>query len=171
MEIKDTLALTISGFALFVAISSVLLNLRQWRLLHRPVVLVRLINPKAGNRGTPFELEVLNVGNRPALDVRMKVEEAALRRALDPSSKFPPDDIEACFKESAGIGFLTAGQSIVSSFGYNGAEAGEQIWIIGSALPIVVRYRDLQGNAFETKGTLTITTKNGFSGYTWSDPK
>jgi len=169
MEIKDLIALSMSGVALAVSVVSVYLNRRQWRVINRPFVVARLINPKAGNRGTCYELRVENIGTRPAVGIRLKTDETALREALDASSTFPPDDIEACFQDSTVIGLLTAGEAIASAFGYNGSEPGERIWKMGSVLPIEIHYRDLQGGKFTTRGSITIATRNGFTGFTWND--
>ncbi|MBK9990309.1 MAG: hypothetical protein IPP19_06145 [Verrucomicrobia bacterium] len=169
MEPKDLVAFSISGTALLVSILSVYLNRRQWRIINRPFVVVRLINPKTGNRGTCYELQVLNIGSRPAVGIRLGTDEEVLRRALDPSASFPPDDINTCFKDSTVIGLLIPGESVVSSFGYNGSGTGEQSWMMGSVLPIRISYRDLHGSEFVTKGSITVSTKNGFSGYTWTD--
>jgi hypothetical protein len=169
MDTKDVVALSLSGVAIAVSVVSVYLNRRQWRVVNRPFVIARLINPKAGNRGTCYELRVENIGTRPAVAIRLKTDHTALREALDASSTFPPDDIEACFRDSTVIGPLTAGEVIASAFGYNGSEPGERIWKMGSVLPIEIHYRDLQGGKFMTRGSITIATKNGFTGYAWKD--
>jgi hypothetical protein len=169
METKDIVALSISGIALVVSVTSAYLTRRQWRVINRPFVVARLINPKAGNRGTCYELRVENIGTRPAVEIRLKTDQAALSAALDSSSTFSPDDIQACFRDSTVIGLLTAGESVTSAFGYNGSEAGERIWKMGSVVPIQICYRDLHHGKFTTNGSIIISTKNGFTGYTWKD--
>lgn len=169
METKEIFSLSISAIALGVSIASVYWNRRQWRVVNRPFVVVRLINPKAGNRGTCYELQVVNIGQRPAIGVKLRTNAEALRRAIDPTSAFPPDDVEACFADSTIIGLLTPGESVTSAFGFNGSKPGEQLWKMGSILPVAITYRDLEHREFTTKGSLTIATRNGFTGYTWSD--
>lgn len=163
------ISLTMSAAALIVSITALVMNRKQWRITNRPDVYVRLINPKAGNAGTPYELQVLNIGNRPAFDVRLKTDQQALLDAYDSESKSDHNDIEACFSEATTIGLLTPGESTVAAFGYN--SHGDCAWKMESVLPIEIHYRDGENRAFVTEGTLRIRTRNGFSGYTWGDRK
>lgn len=167
METHEVVSLSMSAVALIVSIATAVVNRKQWRVLNRPDVYVRLINHKAGNVGTPYELQVVNIGNRPAFDVRLKTDQKALLNAYHTSSKFPRDDIEACFSEEAVIGLLTPGESTNAAFGYNGDS--DCAWKIGSILPVEIHYRDTENRVFVTKGKLTIRTRNGFSGYAWTD--
>jgi hypothetical protein len=167
MEFKDVASLSISCIALVVSVVAAYVNRRQWRIINRPFVVVRLINPKAGNAGTCYELKVENIGTRPATDIRLKTDIQKLRAGLAPSSNCFKDSIEACFADSTVIGLLTPGESVVSAFGYNGID--EQTWIIGHILPIQVTYKDLQHQEFKTEGSIIINTRNGFTGQTWGD--
>jgi hypothetical protein len=168
---KDLLTFAFSGAALAISVVALYFNRKQWHLLNRPMVVVRLVTPNPGNVGTDFSLEVTNVGTRPAVDIKLSTDMNLLNAALDPASKKYHDDVLANFSPHAKLDLLKPGESSLSAFGFNSREPNNSTWRCGNPIVIGVRYRDIDGREFSGKYPIVVELKMGISGCRWAEKK
>ena len=165
---KDIITFAFSSAALALSIVALYFNRKQWHLLNRPMVVIRIVTPDPGNVGTAFSLEITNVGTRPAVDIKLSTDMSLLNAALDPAGKKHHDDVFANFAPSAKLDLLKPGESSLSAFGFNSREPNNSTWLCGTPIIIGVAYRDIDGRKFAGKYPMVVETKMGISGCQWS---
>ncbi len=75
-------SLFFSAAALVISTFSFYFSRRSWRESNRPIITTRISTNSGGNVGSTLDLIVENTGNRPAKNVRLKVDPEELNAAL-----------------------------------------------------------------------------------------
>jgi hypothetical protein len=115
----------------------------------------------------PLNLVVENTGNRPAKNLRLEVNEAALAAALaKTASDDHREEIRACFSSKFGIPILPNGMSASSAFGLI-SYRDDNDWEFHSRIPISIRYEDLEGRKFKHSHDLFVADNSGFASAHW----
>lgn len=159
-------SLLISAGSMLVAIYSLLFSVRSWRQTNRPLVVAKIATHSGGNTGIALNLIVENMGNRPALDVRLNANESDVRRALIAAALNAevPTDAARVFFSNAFIPVLAQGQSVLNAFGWLGVDG---VWRAGATIPISITYRGLAGTHFRESITLLLADDEGFAQTFW----
>ncbi len=156
--------------ALVFSVLSLLTTWQLWRRTNRPVVSVAVETVSPGKMGTALKLVVSNVGNRPAKDIRLSVDAAALARLLTNG----PDDpltaaVRKCFSPNSAIPLLIAGRSTECSFGFLAVGLPSSTWREQTTLAMSVTYRDLEtGRDFRQVVNVRIADNTSFTGSMWA---
>jgi len=170
MEPQAVMTLVISVMALLVSILSVSFAVLSWREAHRPIVIARVTTAKSGNVATALRLLVENTGNRPARDIALTCEKAALETVLDSKVRAtPPDDVEGVFASDTVVPVLAHGRAITCAFGLFSQD--QSTWVPNSRLPISISYKNLGRRRFKESMTLLLADDHSFTGLQWAEPQ
>ncbi|QHV00264.1 hypothetical protein [Synechocystis sp. CACIAM 05] len=155
----------LSGLALFF-------TRKFWLMANRPIISVNVETESSGNINTMYNLVVYNSGNRPAINIQLKVKEDDLEQIFcernDANKKYFDYHIESikrCFNQKTMIPLILNGKSISNSFGLTGQNG---ILIYKSQLPIKITYQDLDGRKYSNNQKLLITTSEVFADGQWT---
>jgi len=163
----DEIRMLFSGVALVLALVSIWLSRCTWLQSNRPIVSAAVRTHNGGNAGIAYDLAVINTGTRPAVCVRLAVDQATLRESMKPEARGPlVDDVIRCFEDDAVIPLIVNGGESVNSFGNTSDDSGG-VWKYGSSFPCRLEYRDLEGRAYRSQVTLAIRDSDGFAGGSW----
>lgn len=157
----------LSTLALLMSAASLAVAVWHWRQSNRPVVTVRIRTHKGGNVAIAYWIEILNSGARPARNVRLQLDNAAIEAALAEGARevasFEKDirAVRKCFDERAMVPILPNGEIVANTFGHTGAPP---FWIPGTVLHIGITYEGLEGQKYETTVPIRIDDTSGFAG-------
>lgn len=159
-----------SSIAILLSIASLYTAWQLWKLSNRPVVSVAVETAASGNPGTALKLVVRNEGNRPAKDVRLEVNSAALDSLLAKNTNNALiDAVRRCFQPSSTIPLLSTGCSTECSFGLLAGESSDSTWRKEATLHVTISYADLTtGRTFRHTVTIRIADNSSFTGSMWS---
>jgi hypothetical protein len=163
-----------SAGAIGVSLVSLLFARRSWLQTNRPIVSATVETFSGGNRAITYNLVVSNTGNRPAVNVRLFVNEIELNAAMsfdskncDESGKVDYNNILRCFSEKGEIALLRNGADVSNSFAYTSGN-GKSFWIYDARIPIIIKYFDLEGRKYNASQKLIVKDSEGFAGGMWS---
>ena len=168
-QVMESQGLIISLMAVAVSVASFYFSVNSWRQSNRPIVIVRVTSfGLGGNIATPLSILVENTGNRPAKNIRLRVEKKVLDNALlrHNEDKKGTEAIEDCFSERGTISILANGKSVSNNFGLLQGQS-EGSWKLNTKIEILVSYEDLDGRRFEHKNPLLLADDRGFAGSFW----
>jgi hypothetical protein len=166
----DELRTLFSGIAIVVSLLSLWFSYRSWLRSNRPIVVAAIEAFRGGNLAIALNLVVMNVGNRPALRVRLNAKKSDIVNCLyDSADHSFEETIYRCFSDQAEIPLLLDGKNAINSFGFLSINKGTSSWIDKSVLPIEMTYFDLDGRKYKSKLKLVIKGEKGFAGGAWSE--
>lgn len=149
--------LLVSAFSFCLAMLSLYISRKSWLQTNRPIVTVRVATVSGGNSAIALKIVVENTGSRPAKNIRLEVDQSALKRLY---AENPDQDavrnIEIIFGERGVIPILANGKSVSNSFGFLGEEKQRPIWKEEARIEIAVSYEDLDGRKFKYQNPLLI---------------
>ena len=164
-------SLSVAAAALIVSILSFYFSIKSWRESNRPIVSARVTSANGGEEGTALNLVVENTGNRPAKNVRLRVDANELGSVLaDPVDEVWRRDVTRCFSEQGVIPVLGNGKSVSNSFGWLSGDS-ESAWKGDVRFNVQVSYEDLDGRKYEHSNPLFVADDKGFAGGFWEDEK
>jgi hypothetical protein len=164
----DKATVWLSAAALFVSVVAYYFSRKSWQESNRPIVTARVRTDSGGNMGTALDLLVENTGSRPARDVRLTTDEAALAAAFASNiNDTEREQIRACFSSKFIIPIIANGASVSNAFGFLSANS-DNTWKLHSRIPIRVCYEDLDGRAYEHQVTLFVADNRGFASTHWA---
>ena len=170
--IEYTLPVVSSAVIAVVATIGQFITLRLWRKTNRPIVSAIVETHAGGNISVMYNLVVVNSGNRPATEIRLKTKEDILSYTHEQNSESNfMTSIYSCFHENAMIPLLLNGESTKNSFGFTKNPENKRGWIYGSSFPIQIVYKDLDGRKYRSKVNLVIRYSKAFAGTEWKASK
>ena len=172
LEILVRLGLPIAAFILSI-VSFLIVN-NYWRQSNRPIVAAMIRTNVLGNVSITFDLVLLNMGSRPATNIRLEANQSELQACLVNASQIQDAplwrDVLNCFSDRGTITLLPQMKEITNSFGFTGEAGGKgPFWKYGSSFSICIRYCDLEGNTYKSRQSLIIKTSTGFASGFWSN--
>lgn len=166
---EQLLPIIFSGLIALGAIIGLINTTRLWNKTHRPIVSAAVITHDEQGQSIRYNLMVLNSGNRPAVEVRLKARNTDLDRCLNqdsPDTSFI-ENIRACFTDASVIPLLCNDKSVSNAFGFTKEPDTQGTWKYGSTLPIQIKYKDMEGRRYTSKLTLFIKYSEAFAGMPW----
>lgn len=127
-----------------------------------------------GNMAIFYNIELINSGNRPALDVRLEVDHNDVFSAMLPEAKsaehFESDiaSIHRCFEERSTIPVLLNGSTASNSFGQT--SLARPLWRPGAVFPVTVSYKGYGRQKYRSIQRLRIDDTAGFAGSYYEPP-
>lgn len=159
----EELRTVVSALALVVSLFAIWMTRRYWLKANRPIV-AAMVRSQAGNLATAYDLVVMNVGSRPAVDIHIDCDHEALNRALVDSERGKHVDyIRDCFGAEAIHPFLSHGESAKAAFGWIKGKKEESTWHFRSKIPIMIAYRDLEGGRYTSRQDLMILNSDSYA--------
>lgn len=153
--------------ALAISILSFYFSIKSWLESNRPIVIARVTTKAGGDISTILDIIVQNVGNRPAKNINLRVQQKDLDSIILAKKGDPlRNDIEACFSAKGNIPVLENGRSVINSFGV--LQQTGSTWKINSRLNVTITYQGLGRRKFKNIVPLLITDDRGFAGGFWS---
>lgn len=157
--------LIVSGISALIAISSLAFAVKSWHRTNRPIISVRITTVKGGNVNITLNIVVENTGNRPAKEITLVADKAAVLAALkDISSQEIPLDAQHCFFAGKTIPVLANGKSATNAFGVIGTDGD---WEAGARIPLLIEYRSFEGKRYSEKLDLLLADDAGFAQTFW----
>ena len=141
-----------------------------WKQTNRPVISALIETNSAGNMATTYDLSVINSGTRPAINIKLTIdnqeefEKCVAKNTQDPLL----NSIHRCFSEDGIIPLLINGKKISNSFGMTSVNNKNNIWNYGSYFSITIEYQDLEEKQYKSNLTLFIKDSKAFAGGSWS---
>lgn len=152
-----------------IAFISMCVTVWLWYRTNRPILSVRVTAVVGSNEGIALNILVENTGNRPAKEISIKADEHRIMSALvDPSNGGVPMDARRCLLEKRMIPVIANGRTVSNAFGHVGNNPGA--WQSGAVIPVVIRYRSLEGRRYTGKMNLLLADDAGFAQTFWSEP-
>jgi hypothetical protein len=130
-----------TGVSLVLSVISLWFSRMSWLQANRPIVSAMVKTNSGGNVATIYDLVIFNTGNRPAIEISLKANDAELDAALVANPHNLVELVEVvrkCFAPSSMIPLLINGGSTSNSFGLTGRES---TWHYGSSFSIEISYR------------------------------
>lgn len=173
-EIFETLRTLFMGIATLIAVFSYFNTVRLWRKSNRPIVSAVIETDSSGNIATTYNLLIINSGNRPAVNIslKLKLSDEDFKKCI--TQEINDNKIKHilnCFRSETIIPLLINGEKTSNSFGLTSNKKGDNVWIYGSSLPIEITYEDLEKNKYISKQTLVVKYSKAFAGMEWSKSK
>jgi hypothetical protein len=169
MGIKFTMDTIIAISALIISVLSLGISVYFWRRSFRPIVTAMVKTHAAGNLATIFDLEILNTGSIPAKNIRLKVKQTDIDKALGKDAT--PDNKRrwlCCFEAENMISILHNNSSIKCSFGQSTAD-DNGFWKYKANMPITIEYEGWFGKKYIQNQNIQIIDSNSFTGYHWAE--
>lgn len=139
-----------------------------WKQTNRPIVSALVETHSAGNIGTTFNLTILNTGNRPAIDIKLKIDnDEEFMECIENKQNDLIKGIDKCFDENSTIPLLINGEKISSYFGTTSIKKEQSIWKYESSFSITIDYKDLEKKKYQSTLILYIKDSNSFAGSSW----
>jgi hypothetical protein len=158
MELTPVL---VASFSLIVSALAFLFSRRSWRETYRPIVTARIVGDKDHGAGpVPVAIKLENVGNRPAVNVRIQLDRKDLAISLMPNLVAENQAIVDRLLEERVIGVIPNGKS---RSGYIGKLA--IIWKAETSLKVTVFYSGLDGRKFRETMPLILSNDVSFTGF------
>ncbi|HCR1218442.1 TPA: hypothetical protein ONA18_004148 [Pseudomonas aeruginosa] len=152
-----------------IAFTSMCVTVWLWQRTNRPILSARVTAVAGGNEGIALNILVENTGNRPAKEISIKADEHRVLNALvDSSNGDAPTDARRCLLEERMIPVIANGRTVSNAFGHLGNNPGA--WQSGAVIPVVIRYRSLEGQRYTGKMNLLLADDAGFAQTFWSEP-
>lgn len=169
-SITTALSSILAMIALIVSLASLWVSWLRMRIGTRPYVTASVVMAQGGDVSIAYRLQITATGPQPALDIRIKIDENTLERAiLSGANPAITDRVKRIFTSDSMIPILAPGDSTRAGFGLTGYN--NPTWEYGQVLPVTICYRDLYGRRFEDKINLIVKNASAFAGHDWSDAK
>lgn len=140
-----------------------------WQKSNRPIVSALVKTHSSGNMGISFNLIVLNTGNRPAIDIKLTIDnEDEFNQCIENHNHPLAESITRCFDLETIIPLLVNGEQISNGFGNTSIKPEQNLWKYGSSFSITIDYKDLERKQYKSKLTLYIKSSEGFAGSSWT---
>ena len=154
--------------ALLVSVLSFYFAIKAWRETNRPLITARVSSlGMGGNVGVPLSIVVENTGNRPAKNIRLRVDQKELDSFLTSTGGDSlRRQIHACFSDDGVIPVLANGKSVSNSFGFL-ADDDNVSWKGDPHFDVEISYQDLNGRGFRHRLPLFVKEDAGFAGGFW----
>jgi hypothetical protein len=155
--------------ALIISVISFGISVYFWRRSFRPIVTAMVKTHAAGNLTTIFHLEILNAGLIPAKNIRLKLQQTDIDKALWKDATL--DNKRrwlCCFEPENKINILHNNSSIKCSFGQSKAN-DQRFWKYKAKIPITIEYEGWFGKKYIQNQDIQIMDSNSFTGYHWAD--
>lgn len=168
----ETLRTVFMGTATLVAVASFFNTTRLWRKANRPILSAFVETYSTGNVATMYNLLVINSGNRPAVNIalKLKLSDEDFKKCITQEiNNRNVQSILRCFNIEETIPLLIDGDRISNYFGLTSTQPKDNVWRYGSSLPIEITYQDLEGNKYISVLTLVVKYSKAFAGMEWSD--
>lgn len=141
-----------------------------WRQTNRPIVSALIETHSAGNVGVLFNIVVLNTGNRPAIDIKLTIDDhEEFNQCIKNQDHQLAESISRCFDSETIIPLLVNGEKVFNEFGSTSIKPEQNLWQYGSSFSITINYKDLERNKYKSKLTLYIKDSKAFAGSYWED--
>lgn len=171
-------AIVIAAIPMIISTISLCLTVVLWRKTNKPIVtaIIFVDSPDNPNPLDTLNLIIHNSGNRPATSIRLEINPRLwfkLRhpkmsadyelksifndKAAEEHMKF----IKNIFSKESELSILLDGEKFPTSFG------SFYFIKVGSHLPIIIKYSDLENRNYKSKLKLSIRDRKGFGGGTW----
>ena len=167
----DTLRTVFMGIATLVGVFSFFNTTRLWRKANRPILSAFIETHSSGNIATMYNLLIINSGNRPAVNITLKLNlsDEDFKKCITQEMNNPNiQSILKCFSFEEAIPLLIDGDKISNYFGLTSKQPQDNIWKYGISLPIEITYQDLEGNKYVSVLTLVVKYSKAFAGMEWS---
>lgn len=166
------------SLALIISCISLFMTGKLWLKTNKPIVtaIINLNFPDNPSPSSPLKLIIYNSGNRPATNIKLKVNPRIWFKVRFPimsvdheiksifnekASIKDIDFIKKIFSKEVEIPVLINGKDIETAFGsFNYIK-------VGSQLPIIIEYSDLDNKKHKSKLTLLMLDPKGFGGGIW----
>lgn len=118
-ETFETLRTIFMGIATLIAVFSYFNTVRLWRKSNRPIVSAVIETESSGNIATTYNLLIINSGNRPAVNISLKLKlsnedfKQCITQEIDNEIT---QRILDCFRSEAIIPLLINGDKIANYF-------------------------------------------------------
>ena len=158
-EIRTSIALV----AVIVSFTSLYFARRSWQSANRPLVTAFI---EANGEGVAFDLKVSNTGTRPALNVVLGADQAALDTLLEDNAQaHQKRAVYECFAPEASIPVLRNGETLSTALG---AYEEDRPWLrYGAQTKIELKYSDLEGRKYRSTIPVKVFVREGFGGSVW----
>lgn len=144
---------------------------RLWYQANRPIVSATIKENSSGVGAAIFDLIVFNSGNRPATEIFIKAKKDNIDKILVADiDKTVREEIYQIFSKLSRIQILLNSSEVKTAFfGFSTNPSG-RVYVLQyeGALPIEIRYSDLDGNHYVSKQNLYIRDSKGFGGSAWN---
>lgn len=160
------------GIATLVAVFSFFNTIRLWRKTNRPIVSAFVETKSAGNVATTYNLLIINSGNRPAVNIRLKLKiniEEFKELVTQELSNSNVEAILKCFGDEGEIPLLINQDTTSNYFGITSVKPEDNIWKYGTSFPAEIIYWDLEGRKYTSKLRLVIKYSKAFAGMEWAE--
>lgn len=160
-------SLFVAAAALIVSILSFYFSIKSWRESNRPIVTARVTSANGSEEGTALDLIIENTGNRPAKNVRMRVEPKELESVLAENvDEVWRKNITRCFSERGIIPVLVNGKFVSNSFGLLSGDS-KSAWRGDVRFNVKISYEDLDNRKYEHINPILVADDKGFAGGFW----
>jgi len=160
----------ITVIATLISFWSVYTARRLWYQSNRPLLSALLKEHSAGIDTALFDLIIVNSGNRPATDIYIKAKKVDIdsvfkENAKEGSKKY----LYQIFSGKSKIQVLLNGKEVKTAFSGCSTNIENSACILEyeSELPIIIHYKDIDGNKYYSKLSLYIRDSDGFGGSVW----
>ncbi|GAB4534363.1 MAG: hypothetical protein Tsb0014_20490 [Pleurocapsa sp.] len=141
-----------------------------WKQTNRPIVSAFVETHSAGNVATMFNFIIVNTGNRPAIDIKLTIDnKQEFKECIANPENEMTEYIFGCFENSAIIPLLIDGEKRSNSFGLTSIKKEQNIWKYGSSFSITINYKDLEKKQYQSKLSLYIKDSESFAGSSWKE--
>ncbi len=161
--------MAVAAAALVVSLLSFYFSIKSWREAHRPLVTARVTSfGMGGNVAIPLNLMVENTGNRPAKNIRLRVDTTTLDSLfIANNTNTLRKQVEACFSDEGEIPILANSKAVSNSFGVL-SDDDNCTWKGRFRFEIVISYQDSDDRKFHHRMNLFTADDSGFAGGFWS---
>ncbi|MGD1704827.1 hypothetical protein [Dapis sp. BLCC M229] len=163
--------------AIIISLVSLYFTRLHWIQSNRPIIVAYIDVNEADDGGIFYNLVVSNIGNRPAVRIRLNYSPEQIKNIFEDgistehrllNREFKIEQIENCFYPKSEIVLLENGEKLSTAFGATGRGAIQ--WLkSGSTIDISITYFDLDGRSFKSLLPLKVYPRQGFSGMTWGN--
>ena len=141
-----------------------------WKQTNRPIVSAFVETHSAGNIATMFNLIIVNSANRPAIDIKLTIDDyEEFEECIANQDPKMIEKISICFEDYATIPLLINGEKKSNSFGLTSIKKEQNIWKYGSSFSITINYKDLERKKYQSSISLYIKDSEAFAGCSWVD--
>jgi hypothetical protein len=152
--------------ALAISFLSLWLTRRNWQEGNRPLVCAFVEEDSIQAGIALFNFCVTNTGNRPAVNVNIKISERDLDKLIHPQA--PERErklLRNCFKDEAPIPMIRNGETLKAGLGHaSEPNAGQPQLQYGAVAKVSIFYQDLGGRTYVTEHPIKIFPRSGFNG-------
>ncbi|UDQ98343.1 hypothetical protein AAEX28_15370 [Lentisphaerota bacterium WC36G] len=162
------ISLTSLAIALIALITSIYFYCKQFR----PILSVMVKTYKDGNKARAYNLEIINCGSLPAINIKLSCNDEDLQKAI--SENAIPDDKKRfleCFSEQTEILRLHNGSTTSCSFGMT--REVNTFWNYMAIIPVTISYQHpySKKKRYTDNINIQIRDSNSFTYGCWDSKK